>query len=127
MALLTLEPQVNGSSRLESTYVLEGRRYGFRWYNTGETLPFWYLDVFDSTDPTVSVVTGLRVSVGVDLLFPYRYNGIDKIPPGILFCQDVRKPLFDVESQSWTVVPGYDPVIDSFSTKTHQMFYLEST
>jgi len=126
MALQTIQPQQNGSTRFEATYVLEGRRYGFRWYTTGVFLPYWYLDVFQADLPTENVVTGIKMAVGVDLLCMYHYKGIERIPPGILYVQDQRRISFDPENQTFSNQPGFDPGVDAFSNGTYALLYLES-
>jgi len=126
MAILSIEPQVQESSRFEASIILEGRRYGLRWYNLGAQLPYWCFDVFEADNPTANVLTGIRVSVGVDLRGRYPIQRVELLPPGILFCQDNRRPRFNAETQAWEDQPGFDPSETSFADGTHVIMYMES-
>lgn len=78
--------------------------------STDPSVGLWYLDIYDAVG--TPVVLGLGLSVGVDLLYPYRYR--DGVPPGKLFVS----PESDV---------GYvDPVLDSFVQGTHSIWYEEA-
>jgi len=104
------DPEEGFSSQFSYTIILEGRRHGLRFYTNGID-GLWYFDLTDTNfDP---VVVGLGLSVGVDLLFPYRHLS-DLVPPGVLYCVDLSGV-------------GSDPTTDSFlETGTHLVRYMTS-
>ena len=119
MTILTLpvqtgNPGIGFSSHYSYTTFLEEVQIGFRFY-TNKPDDSWFFDITDvNFNP---LVAGLGLSVGLDLFFPYRSLGPTVIPPGILYCADLR-----AEGDS----PGFDPVLDSFENSTHELRYATS-
>jgi hypothetical protein len=110
----TGSPDVGFSSNYAYTTFLEGVQIGFRFY-TNKPSDAWFFDITDvNFNP---LVAGLGLSVGLDLLFPYRSLGADVIPPGILYCADLR-----AQGDG----PGFDPTVSAFENKTHQLRYVTS-
>jgi len=110
----TGDPEVGFSSNFAYTVFLEGVQVGLRFY-TNKPDNSWFFDI--TTVNFEPVVAGLGLAVGLDLFFPYRSLGITVIPPGILYCEDLR-----AEGDS----PGFDPTVNSFQNDTHQLRYVSS-
>ena len=68
----------------------------------------WYMDLYDSLG--APLVFGVRLTTGLDLLFPYRYK--DGVPPGVLFINDHAGPRLD-------------PGLDSFQDREVSLYYQE--
>lgn len=124
MSQLVLQTQVNGSTRYEPVFRLEGRRYGFRFY-TNATDNLWYFDLFDP-DTQTDTLLGLRIVAGIDLLYRYRYKGVAKIPPGYLLVADLNTLKYDSATQTFTGQIGLDPPLDGFETGLYQLVYVTS-
>lgn len=89
--------------------LLEGVQFRLTFY-TNKPEDNWFFDISDA-DGTPAVM-GLGLSVGLDLLFPYRSLG-DVIPPGVLYCVDLSGN-------------GSDPTVDAFENETHVVRYMTS-
>ena len=72
-------------SRTQST-ALDGVRYRLSFYYN-KPADFWTLDIADSTD--TALVSGLRLTLGVDLLEPFKYK--IGFPQGQLFVYDTSR------------------------------------
>jgi len=95
-------------SRFESTAKLEtGGVWKFVfWTNTQDG--GWFFDLYDASDNPL--VLGLGLSVGVDLLYPYRYLDV---PPGILWVEDVAQT-------------GADPGLTAFADGDAILYYMDA-
>lgn len=98
---ITVQPTVDVSHHVTSVE-LDGRRYLFRFY-TNKTARAWFWDLGDHA-------RGLRLTTGVDLLYPYRYLGVEACPPGILWVADLEGL-------------GRAPDLTSFAEKRHALLY----
>ena len=139
MAIFKLNPQIqfaNGtySSRYVPIFLLEGVRYGFRFYTIVndadkpvlEVKPDgWSVDLFEPNSNT-NTVTGIRLSVGVDLFFKYRYKGVSRVPPGKVFVGDLKNTKWDAEIPGFQDIRGYDPNAQGFEDDLYGVFYLTS-
>ena len=89
------------------TVTLEGVRFRIDTYtNTADGC--WYMDLYDSDN--APLVIGIRLTTGLDLLFPYRYKAV---PPGILFIND-------------HVGQRQDPTLDAFDDQEVALYYQTS-
>lgn len=92
---ITVEPYAEAQLLRYTTSVrLDGQRYTFRFY-ASKVDRLWYFDIEDA-------IYGVGLSVGVDLLFPYRYLGTALIPPGILWVADKGLDGSDPDLSAWT-------------------------
>ncbi len=101
---ITVQPTAE-VSHFATSVLLDGQRYKLAFY-TNKVDQAWYLDINE-------VVFGVGLSVGVDLLYPYRYLG-DAIPPGILWVVDKGG------------LSGRDPDLTAFVEKRASLYYLEA-
>ena len=90
-----------------TSVTLEERKYTFDFY-TNAVDGSWNFDIRNADES--AAVRGVAMSVGVNLLFPYR--ALD-LPPGSLF-------VFDKD------LGGADPSVDDFAEGRASLFYLES-
>ena len=101
------DPNIGFSTNFRYTVFLEGTQFGLVFY-TEKPDDQWFFDL--TTVNFEPVVAGLGLSVGLDLLFPYRSLG-EAIPPGILYCVDLSGE-------------GNDPTVESFQNGTHVLRYM---
>lgn len=109
MGTLKLTIQQNGSSNLKTTMVLDGVQIGFEFFYNGFS-DRWQMNLLNpqTLDPFLS---GLGLTLGTDLLGPYRYLGDQNlIPPGPLW-------VLDIEGL------GNDPTKDSFLEGRSALLY----
>jgi len=95
------------SSQYTSTVLLDGLRYAFSFYVISNGS--WFMDALNPTTLAVEVA-GVGLSVGLSLLYPYRYKGASIIPQGVLWVHDVNKL-------------DRDPGLDSFASGAAQLLY----
>lgn len=107
MSLLELTVQPRGDETHHVMPVqLDGQRYTLDVYtNTADGR--WYLDYEGEGG---SVVRGLALAAGVDLLHPYRH--LDSVPAGYLFV---------------ATDDGADPDLSSFLEGRAKLYYLEAS
>jgi len=94
-------------TRYEAAVVLERRRWRFAFF-TNTTDDAWYFDL--RADDGSPLVLGLGLSLGVDLLAPYRHLDV---PPGFLFVVDQG-------------LGGRDPDVAAFAEQRAALLYLDS-
>jgi hypothetical protein len=123
--LKKINPQPNNANDYETQVVLDGNRYGFRFYNAGPSAfrDAWYMSVYNPVDNSLVVGTK-KVSVGTSLLEQYRYKGTDLIPPGQIICVDLRTQFYNTETNTFEGTPGFDPTYNSFRDETHAIYYV---
>ena len=108
MATVEITVQPTGEeTHHETSVVLDGARYFFAFY-TNAADNGWNFDL--ENDDGTSVARGLALSVGANLLFPYRHLSF---PPGRLWVLDKN-------------LVGDDPSIDSFKNATHALLYTDA-
>jgi hypothetical protein len=96
------------SSQYTSTVLLDGRRrYAFSFYVISDGS--WFVDVLNPTTRAVEVA-GVGLTVGLSILYPYRYKGAAVIPQGHLWVHDVAR--LDA-----------DPGLNSFSSGAARLLY----
>lgn len=106
MSLLKITVQPRGTeSRFETTLLLDGARYRFRFY-TNTVDQRWYMDV-ENADAS-SKALGIPMFNGTEILYPYRHLDI---PQGKLFIS--------------TEDDGDDPDLTAFSDGRATLYYDE--
>lgn len=109
MSTLELQVQPTGTETHHvAAFELEQARYVFTFY-TNAVDGGWYLDI--ENDDASSVVRGIALAVGVNILFPYRHLDL---PPGILQIEDKE-------------LDGSDPDLLAFAEGRAALWYTESS
>ncbi len=103
---ITVQPTAD-DTHFVTAVTLERRRYFFEFYGNAVD-GAWYFDL--RNEDASSSANGLALSVGVNLLFPYRHLDF---PPGVLL-------IFDKG------LNGNDPDLDAFQDGRAALYYLES-
>jgi hypothetical protein len=109
MAIIEISPQLREQdTHTRQNVTLEGVRVRIDTY-TNKVDGLWYHDVYDADG--AAIFLGVRLTAGIDLWFPYRYN--TGLPPGVLFIADHDSPFLD-------------PGLDSFQDREASLWYQEA-
>ncbi len=108
MSVIQIRPQFKPQqTKVSQTMILDGVRVQLDTYRNKYDNS-WYLDLFDGQGN--AIFSGVALTVGLDLLYPYRYKA--GVPPGILMVQDQSGEPFD------------DPTLDSFNNDDAIILYI---
>lgn len=105
MAIIQITPQFRQQDKHTSqTLTLDNVRFRLDTY-TNKADGCWYMDLYDADENPL--LFGIRLTTGLDLLFPYRYKAV---PAGILFIND-------------HLGERQDPTLDSFQDEEVALYY----